>query len=92
MSGEVQTNHDLEAMKTITTFDELLQNIEYVRHEFMRERGRCPKTVFLGFAEVEAFKTIPPWQLTSREPYGGSEQVNGLEVVRVLKDSFLQVA
>lgn len=76
----------------LTTFDELLQNIEYAKQEFMRERGRCPKNVFLGFAEVEAFKNIPPWQLPSREPYGGSERVMGLEVVRVLKDSFLQVA
>ena len=74
-------------------FDDLLKKVHMSQLDFMRRScGRKPKIVFLGYAEMDAFKTIPPWQLTSREHYTGSEQVMGLEVVRVIKDAFLQVA
>jgi hypothetical protein len=74
-------------------FDLLLRDIHHAQDEFMYKHGERPKTVFLGFAQTKAFEHIPPWQIV-RDPKVATqpEQIGGLEVIRVLKDSFLQVA
>jgi hypothetical protein len=74
-------------------FDLLLRGIHHAQDEFMYKHGERPKTVFLGREQYRAFEHIPPWQIV-RDPKVATqpEQVMGLEVIRVLKDSFLQVA
>ena len=74
-------------------FDLLLRDIDHAKYEFMYKHGERPKTVFLGCEQCRAFEHIPPWQIV-RDPKVATqpEQVEGLEVIRVLKDSFLQVA
>ena len=76
-----------------TSFDDLQERIQFAKYEFMLDGRRNPKTLFLGFAEMDTLKQIPPWQLV-RDPkcVNLGEQVMGLEVIRVIKDTFLQVA
>lgn len=77
----------------LTPFDLLLRDIYNATQQFMCEHGDRPKTVFLGFEQMKAFAHIPPWQIRQDAAMLGKPQmVEGLEVVQVLKDSFLQVA
>jgi hypothetical protein len=74
-------------------FDVLLEDINIARNEFMCKHRDRPTRVFLGHNQCRAFEHMPPWQIVKDPAYANrSEQVMGLEVIRVLKDSFLQVA
>lgn len=83
------------ATRRPTPFDLLLRGIYQSQCEFIHTNGKRPTTVFLGSSQMEAFTYAPPRSTTSEQDARAmrSEQtVEGLEVVRVLKDSFLQVA
>ena len=79
--------------RELTAFDELLQRVIHERDQFLWGVGQSPKRVFLGFTEMEAFKNTPLEMVAQGPSFPYLEdQVAGLEVVRVLKESFIQVA
>lgn len=77
-----------------TPFYDLLRDISYHRHKFMQKFGVSPTTAFIGQKQYQALSYAPPHQMTATQEARarrGEQTINGLEVILVLRDDFLQV-
>jgi len=72
-------------------FYELEKKIMALRAAYAYKNQAMPTRVLMGFSQYDALRHLPPWQVPDEQKISGTYNIDGLEVIQVIKDDFLEV-